>query len=155
MFGNIFAKSTHVVVQPGTHIGLESFALALATTDGTISYKLDKDSKCFEATGTYGWFPDPFGDWGSEAMKALWALLSAFGGGQMDVVAALDDKIMVSFNNPTFGYPYTVFVEDGDSRQHNYYADEQHIYYDSKGRLYKCTRHEDSGNKEFTLEVCS
>lgn len=150
----MFVKSTHVVVRPGSQIGLQSFDLALATTDGTAKYKLDKNSVFFEATGTYGWFPDPFDDWSSEAMKALWALISAIGGGQMDVVAAFDDKVMVSFNNPTFGYPYTVFAEDGDARRHNYYENEQHIYYDSKGRLFKCTRGADTGNKEFTLEVC-
>ena len=29
----------------------------------------------------------------------------------MDVVAAFTDKIAISVNNPTFGYPYTVFVD--------------------------------------------
>ena len=145
-------KSTHVMVKPGSVIGLQSFVLTLGTSDGMATYKLDKNSKYFEATGTFGWFPNPFGSWGTEAMKALWALITSFGG-QMDVVAAFDGKIMVSCNNPTFGYPYTVFVENGDARRHNYYEGEQHVYYDSKGRLFKCTRNVDSEYKEFVIEV--
>ena len=145
-------KSTHVLVQAGRQIGLQSFDLTLGTTDGMKTYKLDKNSNSFEATGTYGWFPNPFGSWGTEAMKALWALITSFGG-QVDVVASFDDKIMLSCNNPTFGYPYTVFAENDDARRHNYYEGEQHIYYDSKGRGFKCTRNSDTSNKEFTIEV--
>ena len=147
----MLVKSTHVVVLPGGQIGEKSFDLTLTTSVGSAIYKLDKSSLCFEATGTYGWFPNPFGGW-SEALKALWALIKSFGG-EMDVVADLDDNILVSFNNPTFGYPYTVFADGVYARRYNYYADEQHVY-QYGGKLFKCTRHEDSDNKEFTLEVC-
>jgi hypothetical protein len=148
-------KSTHVVVTPGSKI--DSFKLTLSTIDENVSCTLNKFSKPAEITGTYGWFPSPFSDFGKNILDAAWQVLMLFGG-RMDVVAAFTDKIVISVNNPTFGYPYTVFVDTDNGSggyRYNYYEGESHTYVDSKGRSFRCTRNSDSSNKEFTIEaVC-
>ena len=146
---------THLTIKPGKNIGLESFELTMETLDESSKSTFNKNTESVDMTGTYGFWPswDPV----IFIADAVWQTLVSFGG-RMDVIAAFTDKIVISVNNPTFGYPYTVFV-DGDSGQggerYDYYVGESHTYVDSKGRSFTCTRNEDSDNKEFTIEACA
>ena len=148
-------EPTHLVVKPGHRIELESFNLTLSTNAISSNITLNKYIKFVEITGTYGWWPS-FSGIGNLINIAWQALVSV--GGRMDVVAAFTDKIAISVNNPTFGYPYTVFVDadKGGAERYNYYVGESHNYVDSKGRTFNCARNYDSiRGKEFTIEaVC-
>lgn len=147
---------THLRVQPGQNIGQQSFNLTLKTPDASTTLVLTKSTIAAEITGTYGWWPS-FSGIGNLISIAWQALVSV--SGRMDVAAAFTDKIAISANNPTFGYPYTVFVDADKSKsaeRYNYYVGESHDYVDSKGRTFRCTRHYDSNvGKEFTIEVCA
>ena len=148
----LFLKSTHLVIEPGKSLGNTSYDVELDTVSTSIKTKLTSTTTKLEVTGTYGFFPS-FGI-ASNITSAVWNILTSFGG-RMDVVAGLGD-VTISVNNPTFGYPYTVFVNNktGYSERHNYYANESHTYTDFQtGVKYLVTRHEDSDNKEFTVWV--
>ena len=151
----MIVKPTHLVLQPGKNIGSTTYIVELDTVDTSTKTRLNKQTTLLEVTGTYGFWPNISLDPASQLVKAIWQLIVSFGG-RMDVVASITDDVAISVNNPTFGYPYTVFVEGsaGRSDRYNYYADESHEYTDSKGRIYSITRHEDSSNcKEFTVVV--
>ena len=146
---------TTLTVKPGQHIGQQSFNLTLKTLDASTTVLLNKSTVSARMTGTYGWWPS-FSGIGNLINIAWQALVSV--GGRMDVVAAFTDRIAISVNNPTFGYPYSVFVDadKGGAERYNYYIGESHNYVDSKGRIFSCTRNYDSNKgKEFTIEVCA
>ena len=146
-------KPTHVVIKPGHNIGNTSLTVSLDTVDSAAQQLLDKNTKQLEVTGTYGFWPSP-SKWGNIA-NAIWQTIISFGG-RMDVVIGITDKIAISLNNPTFGYPYTVFVDSDNGRggeRHNYYENEEHTYVDSVGQKYSCTRNIDSDNKEFAILI--
>ena len=148
----LFVMPTHMVLRPGKNIGDDTYNVILATIDTSSEETMDKNTLLLEVTGTYGFWP--FGP--TFFLKALWDLLMSFGG-QMDVLATnRTNDVAISINNPTFGYPYSVFAETSIGRvdRHNYYADESYQYTDSKGRVYSVTRHEDSEDcKEWTVMV--
>ena len=146
---------TTLTVKPGQQIGQQSFNLTLKTLDASTTVLLNKSTVSARMTGTYGWWPS-FSGIGNLINIAWQALVSV--GGRMDVVAAFTDRIAISVNNPTFGYPYSVFVDadKGGAERYNYYIGESHNYVDSKGRIFSCTRNYDSNKgKEFTIEVCA
>jgi hypothetical protein len=150
----MIVKPTHAVIKPGPNIGKTSFDVSLDTVDSAATTLLDVNTKQLEVTGTYGFWPSP-SFWGNIG-SAIWQTIVSFGG-RMDVVIGITDKIAISVNNPTFGYPYTVFVDSDNGRggdRHNYYEHEEHTYVDSVGRKYSCTRNTDSDNKEFIIVVC-
>lgn len=144
---------THLRVQPGRRIGSNSYQLTLSTNVGSSTNTLNKFIKWVDARGTYGWWPSFSGI--GNVIGAAWDLLSSFGG-KMDVVASFSDRIVISVNNPTFGYPYSVFVDldkSDSAERYNYYVDESHTYTDSTGRDYLVTRLADSADKEFQIEA--
>ena len=144
-------KSTHLTVKPGRSIATQSFNMTLQSIDESIAYTLKKGAKSVDMTGTYGWFPN------GGIIDAAWQILVSFGG-RMDVVAAFTDNLVISVNNPTFGYPYTIFVDMDNGQggfRYNYYEGESHTYVDSKGRSFTCTRNEDTNTKEFIIEDCA
>ena len=149
---------TTLTVKPGQQIGQQSFNLTLKTLDASTTVLLNKSTVSARMTGTYGWWPS-FSGIGNLIAIAWQSLVSATG--RMDVVAAFSDTIALSANKPTFGYPYTVFVDAStyrpiEAKRYNYYVGESHDYVDSKGRTFRCTRHYDSNvGKEFTIEVCA
>ena len=149
---------THLRVQPGQNIEQQSFNLTLKTPDASTTLLLTKSTIAAEITGTYGWWPS-FSGIGNLIAIAWQSLVSV--SGRMDVVAAFSDTIALSANNPTFGYPYTVFVDAStyrpiEAKRYNYYVGESHDYVDAKGRTFRVTRHNDSNvGKEFTVEVCA
>ena len=148
----VIVMPSHVVLRPGRKIGNDTYDVILATPDTSTEASMDRHTVLLEITGTYGFWP--FGP--GFFLKALWNLLMSFGG-EMDVVTTnRTNDVALSFNNPTFGYPYSVFAETSTGRvdRHNYYADESFQYTDSKGRVYSVTRHEDSKDcKEWTVMV--
>jgi hypothetical protein len=151
---NMIVHPTHVVVKPNFHNNsTTTFNVSLDTVDSSTKAVLNKDTTQLEVTGTYGFWPSP--SIAGNITSAIWQALVSFGG-RMDVVVSLTDKIAISLNNPTFGYPYTVFV-DSDStfgaNRHNYYEDESYTYVDTKGRRYTCLRNRDTNNKEFTITI--
>ena len=148
-------KPTHAVIKPGSNIGSASFVVSLDTVDAAATTLLDANTKQLEVKGTYGFWPSP-SFWGNIG-SAIWQTIVSFGG-RMDVVIGITDKVAISVNNPTFGYPYTIFVDADSSNsgsRYNYYEQEEHTYVDSVGRKYSCTRNTDSDNKEFLIVVCN
>ena len=150
----LIIKPTHVVLKPGKKIGSDEYDIVLRTVDTSSETKMDSQTIQLDVTGTYGFWPTIPGP--GFVIKALWELLMSFGG-RMDVVATnITNDVAISVNNPTLGYPYTVFAEYSTNRteRHNYYADESFEYVDSRGRVYSVTRHEDSEEcKEWTVMV--
>ena len=151
---------TTLTVKPGQYIKEQSFNLTLKTPDASTTLLLNKSTISAMITGTYGWWPS-FSGIGNLIAIAWQTLVSVTG--RMDVVAAFSDTIVMSANNPTFGYPYTVFVDAArdparpvQAERYNYYVGESHDYVDAKGRTFRVTRHYDSNvGKEFTVEVCA
>ena len=147
---------TTLTVKPGKEIGPQSFTLTLKTPDAATTLLLNKNTVSANITGTYGWWPS-FSGIGNLIAIAWQTLVSV--SGRMDVAAAFSDKIAMSANNPTFGYPYTVFVDadqGNNAERYNFYVHESHDFVDSKGRTFRVTRQNDSNvGKEFTVEVCA
>ena len=153
---------TTLTVKPGQYIKEQSFTVTLKTPDASTIFLLNKSTISAMITGTYGWSPS-FSGIGNLIAIAWQTLVSLTG--RMDVAAAFSDTIVMSANNPTFGYPYTVFVDAAQSEypnrpvpvaRYNYYVGESHKYVDAKGRTFMVTRHNDSNvGKEFTVEVCA
>lgn len=149
----MIVKSTHAVIKPGQNIGNTSFDVSLDTVNTAAVAFFDRNTKQLEVTGTYGFWPSP-SFWGNIG-SVIWQTIVSFGG-RMDVVIGITDKIAISVNNPTFGYPYTIFVDINKGQvgdRFNYYENEEHTYIDSFGRKYSCIRNADSDNKEFTITV--
>lgn len=156
-------KSSRLVVKPGRTIKNTSYTVNMATISprADLSAKINSRTKNFpELTGTYGFWPS------FDAFKDLWNAIWQISGGNMDVVAslqqtdklgAIEKEVECAVNNPTIGYPYAVFYDsvNNNSVRFNLYENESQSFTDSTGTVYTITRQNDSDYKEFLLEVAN